>query len=76
MEAVEFGNFHIRIREELKVIEFGNQIAKDFRYVRVDFYELEGRMYFSEITLYHGAGYNKFHPEEYEAKYARMLKLQ
>ncbi len=58
-----------------KMIEFGNQIAKNFRYVRVDFYELEGRMYFSEITLYHGAGYNKFHPEEYEAKYARMLKL-
>ena len=58
-----------------RMIEFGNKIAKNFHHVRVDFYELEGRMYFSEITLYHGAGYNKFHPEEYEKTYAEMLQI-
>ena len=58
-----------------KMIEFGDRIAKNFRYVRVDFYELDGRMYFSEITLQHGAGYNKFHPAEYEKTYAELLKL-
>ena len=58
-----------------KMIEFGNKIAKNFRYVRVDFYDLDGQVYFSEITLHHGAGYNKFHPAEYERRYAEMLKI-
>lgn len=58
-----------------KMIEFGNEIAKHFNYVRVDFYDMGETFYFSEITLYHGAGHNRFYPEEFEQKYADSLKI-
>lgn len=50
-----------------KMIEYGNAIAKNFKYyVRVDFYEVEGLLYFGEITMHHGSGMNSFYPAEYE----------
>lgn len=59
-----------------KMIEFGNVIAQQFKYyVRVDFYEVDGHMYFSEITMHHGSGYNKFFPAEAEKQYADQLVI-
>lgn len=58
-----------------RMIEIGTEIAKNFKYVRVDFYDMGDRFYFSEITLYHGAGHNKFYPSEYDDQYAEMLEI-
>lgn len=58
-----------------KMIEIGTEIAKNFKYVRVDFYDMGERFYFSEITLYHGAGYNQFYPAEYGDQYAELLEI-
>lgn len=59
-----------------RMIEYGNVIAQHFKYyVRVDFYEVDGRMYFSEITMHHGSGYNKFFPAEAEKQYADKLVI-
>ena len=56
-----------------KMIEFGERIAKNFEYVRVDFYDVDGKLYFGEITLHHGGGDNKFFPEEYDYIYGEKL---
>ncbi|MGN1165388.1 MAG: ATP-grasp fold amidoligase family protein [Lachnospiraceae bacterium] len=58
-----------------KMILFGNKISKNFKYVRVDYYEVNGKLYFGEITLYHGSGMNKFYPAESEKIYANKLRL-
>ena len=58
-----------------KMIEIGTKIAENFTYVRVDFYDMGDAFYFSEITLYHGAGYNSFYPAEYADEYAELLKI-
>lgn len=58
-----------------KMKEFGAIIAKDFKYVRVDFYDVDGRLYFGEITLHHGGGTDKFFPEEYDEIYGNKLNL-
>ena len=50
-------------------------IAKDFDYVRVDFYDVDGKLYLGEITLYHGSGYDKFFPKEYDLVYGEKMKL-
>lgn len=57
------------------MIRYGNEIAKNFKYVRVDFFDLGEQFYFSEITLYHGSGHNMFYPREYEKEYADKLVL-
>lgn len=53
----------------------GKEIAGLFKYVRVDFYDVDGRLYFGEITLHHGSGFDVFVPEEYDYIYGRKLVL-
>ncbi len=57
-----------------KMKEFGAIIAKDFKYVRVDFYDVDGKLYFGEITLFHGSGTDVFFPEEYDRIFGEKLR--
>lgn len=59
-----------------KMKEIGAEIAKLFKYVRVDFYDVDGKLYYGEITLHHGSGADKFYPEKYDFIYGEKLKLQ
>lgn len=58
-----------------KMIELGSIVAKRFKLVRVDFYDVDGKLYFGEITLHHGSGGDTFFPEEYDTIYGNKLKL-
>lgn len=58
-----------------KMKELGTAIAKDFKYVRVDFYDVDGDLYFGEITLHHGSGFDVFVPDTYDKYYGSLLKL-
>lgn len=55
--------------------QYGDEIAKMFDYVRCDFYDVDGKMYFGEITFHHGGGYNRFVPDEFDMLYGQKLKL-
>ena len=41
------------------------KLSNDFDYVRVDLYNLNGKIYFGELTFTHNAGFSKFNPEKY-----------
>lgn len=56
--------------------EFGSKVAKLFKYVRVDFYDVDGKLYFGEITLHHGSGFDRFFPDEYDFVYGEKLSLK
>lgn len=58
-----------------KMMEIGGEIAKNMRYVRVDFYDVNGKLYCGEITLHHGAGNDAFYPKQYDLYYGQKLKL-
>ena len=55
--------------------EIGEDIAKNFKYVRVDFYDVDGKLYYGEITLHHGAGYNTFEPAYWDEKLGQQLDI-
>lgn len=58
------------------MIKMGTEIAKKFpRYIRVDFYEVDGKIYFGEITFHHGGGWDTFFPESYNEFYGHLLRL-
>ena len=59
--------------DEMKLV--GAEIAKDFPYVRVDFYDVDGKLYFGEITFFHGGGFDVFRPEKYDKLYGEKLQL-
>lgn len=45
--------------------ELAEKISKNFVHLRVDFYEVDGKVYLGELTLYHGSGFMTFSPEKW-----------
>ncbi len=43
--------------------------------LRVDFYEVDGRVYFGEMTFFHCSGFERFHPEEWDKKFGDWVVL-
>ena len=41
-------------------------LSADFPFVRVDLYNVNGRIYFGELTFFPSSGYGKFHPDEFD----------
>ena len=56
--------------------ELAETLSKGLRHVRVDFYYVEGKIYFGEITFYHNAGLVPFSPEEWDLKLGEMLDIE
>ena len=50
--------------EEMK--ELAKNLSQGIPHVRVDFYEVNGKVYFGELTLSHWSGFVKFEPEEWD----------
>lgn len=59
----------------VKMKEMGAEIAKLFPYVRVDFYDVDGKLYFGEITLCHGGGFDKMVPQQKDVEFGAKLKI-
>ncbi|MEX6424812.1 ATP-grasp fold amidoligase family protein [Providencia manganoxydans] len=49
-----------------KMCEIAKKLSEDFNYVRVDLYNLNGKIYFGELTFAHGAGSERFYPKKYD----------
>ena len=58
-----------------KMIEFAEKLSKEFREVRVDFYLINDRIYFGEMTFFSGAGFSKYTPQSFEAEMGKKLSL-
>lgn len=43
--------------------------------VRVDFYIVDGKLFFGEVTFYHGSGIEIFYPMEYEYKLGEQIEI-
>lgn len=59
-----------------KMVKIGNEISKNFPLVRLDFYDLDGKLYHGEITLHHGGGFDIFRPGKYDLIYGKKLKIK
>lgn len=46
--------------------ELAEKLSKDIPHVRVDFYEVNGKVYFGELTFFHWSGMVPFEPEEWD----------
>lgn len=47
-----------------KMIELSTILSKHIPFVRTDFYEIDGNVYFGELTFYPGGGFEEFTPED------------
>lgn len=51
------------------------KLSKGIPHVRVDFYEVNGKPIFGELTFCHFAGMVPFNPEEWDNIFGEWLKL-
>lgn len=58
-----------------KMIEFSKVLSKGYPHVRVDFYEVDGHLYFGELTFYHFSGFIPFEPNQWDKVFGDWLKL-
>lgn len=59
-----------------KMLELAEQLSSGIPFVRVDFYEVFGKIYFGELTFYPGGGWEKFTPEEWDYELGSWIQLQ
>lgn len=58
-----------------KMIELAEELGKGIPHVRVDFYNVNGKIYFGEMTFFHWSGLKKFEPEEYDKIFGDWISL-
>lgn len=58
-----------------KMIEYARILSKDIPQVRVDFYEIDGKIYFGEMTFTSNGGYMKYFTPEYLLEMGNLFKL-
>ena len=58
-----------------KMLELAGALSKNIPHVRVDFYDINGTVYFGELTFFHFGGIVPFEPEEWDYKIGEWLEL-
>ena len=49
-----------------EMVEIARKLSADFPHVRVDLYNIDGKIYFGELTFYDGSGYFHYDPDEFD----------
>lgn len=62
----------VRLSEMLEIAE---HLSKGFDFIRVDLYDVHGKIYFSELTFHPGGGVSPFNPDKYDKHYGGLLEL-
>ena len=58
-----------------KMIELSEILSKDIPFLRTDFYEINGKLYFGELTFYPASGFAGFDPKEYDIKFGELINI-
>jgi len=58
-----------------EMVQTAKILSKDFIFVRVDLYEIDNTVYFSELTFYPSSGLLPFKPQEWDKQIGDMLTL-
>lgn len=58
-----------------KMKRFASILSEGLREVRVDFYEVDGRIFFGELTFFHHNGMVPFEPASWDERFGRWIKI-
>lgn len=56
-----------------EMLRMAHVLSEDFPFVRVDLYNLKGKIYFGELTFYPWTGYVQFTPDEFDFTLGKLL---
>lgn len=58
-----------------KMVELAERLGKGFPHIRVDLYDINGKIYFGELTFFHFSGNVPFEPAVWDKKIGEWLEL-
>ena len=58
-----------------KMIKLAETLSKDIPFLRVDFYDVNGNIYFGELTFFPASGFGTFTDEEWDYKLGEWIHL-
>lgn len=58
-----------------EMLTIATKLSQEFKFIRVDLYSVNDKIYFGELTFYHGSGYEPIYPEEYNFWLGDLLDL-
>lgn len=58
-----------------EMIEIARNLSKGHKFIRVDLYNVEGKIYFGELTFYPASGMGQFTSKEWDYKLGSWLEL-
>lgn len=58
-----------------EMLKLSKELSANFPFVRVDFYYVNGNIYFGELTFFPRSGFGAFDPPEWNEKIGELLKL-
>lgn len=56
-----------------QMLDIARSLSSDFPFVRVDLYNVDGKIFFGELTFYPWSGYVNFTPKEFDAHLGSLL---
>lgn len=57
------------------MINIASKLSNNIPFARVDLYNIEGKIYFGEITFFPASGFGVFTPSEWDYKLGNLIKL-
>ncbi|MBQ6885871.1 MAG: carboxylate--amine ligase [Clostridia bacterium] len=58
-----------------EMLKYAQILSKEFPFCRVDFYNVDSKIIFGEITFFHAGGLSKITPQEWELKFGEFINL-
>ena len=58
-----------------EMVHIANILCQGFKHVRVDLYNVDGKIYFGEMTFTNGSGFEGIYPEKYEYELGKKIVL-
>ena len=77
--CIIFGFKLIKPKKFDEMIDLSRKLSSSIPHVRGDFYIINGKVYFGELTFFDSAGLEKFTPEKYDeilGSYIDLNKIQ
>lgn len=57
------------------MLDLSRKLTANMIHCRTDFYDINGRVYFGELTLSHFSGFEPFEPQEWDEKFGEWLDI-
>lgn len=68
---------HVVARPEAldDMLDLARKLSKGIPHVRTDFYSIGGKLYWGELTFFHGSGVERFRPQNWDEKLGELIVL-